>query len=257
MAVASPLRHSRLPGAARSVGALVAIAVHGMAGVALLGYQPARTVAFAAPPIMVDFVTLPKAEPEPQPPAEIVPPAPKPPPEPKPKPVAKPKPKPVAKSKPAVTSKRVVKPQPRAPEPAPVLAAPVEAPSPVAITAPPPDPQPEAQPPTPPPVAVAPPPAPVVPVTPPMFNADYLRNPPPAYPALSRRVGEEGRVLLRVLVSAEGAAQEVEVRTSSGHARLDQAAREAVQRWKFVPARRGERAVAAWVLVPISFRLEG
>ena len=52
---------------------------------------------------------------------------------------------------------------------------------------------------------------------PPIFNADYLDNPPPPYPALSRRVGEQGRVVLRVLVNPAGSADEVQVRSSSGH----------------------------------------
>ncbi|MBI2315802.1 MAG: energy transducer TonB [Betaproteobacteria bacterium] len=92
-------------------------------------------------------------------------------------------------------------------------------------------------------------PAPAVAITAPVFSADYLDNPSPAYPAISRRLGEQGRVVLRVLVSAAGLIQEVQVRTSSGHARLDEAARETVHRWRFVPARRGEQPVAAWVLI--------
>jgi protein TonB len=47
----------------------------------------------------------------------------------------------------------------------------------------------------------------------------------------------------------------VELRSSSGHDRLDAVALETVRRWKFVPARRGDQAVSAWVLVPISFSL--
>jgi protein TonB len=64
-------------------------------------------------------------------------------------------------------------------------------------------------------------------------------------------------VLLRVFVTSAGVAEKVEVQTSSGSPRLDQAAREAVSRWQFVPARRGEEPVAAWLLVPIVFKLEG
>ena len=90
----------------------------------------------------------------------------------------------------------------------------------------------------------------------PRFDAAYLNNPRPEYPRIARRMGEQGRVLLNVLVNAAGNAEKVEIRTSSGHARLDQAAREAVQRWKFVPARRGDEAISAWVIVPISFVLE-
>jgi protein TonB len=70
-------------------------------------------------------------------------------------------------------------------------------------------------------------------------------------------MNEQGRVVLRVLVTADGAPETVELRTSSGSARLDGAALETVKRWKFVPARQGERPVTAWVLVPISFALEG
>lgn len=89
----------------------------------------------------------------------------------------------------------------------------------------------------------------------PVFNADYLENPPPAYPQLSRQRGEAGRVLLRVFVSADGRAKRVELNKSSGFERLDTAARNAVSGWRFVPARRGSEHVAAWVLVPISFVL--
>ena len=95
--------------------------------------------------------------------------------------------------------------------------------------------------------------APLPPLVLPVFNADYLDNPQPIYPAMSRRMGETGRVLLRVYVSSDGKAERVELKTSSGFERLDQSAREAVIRWRFVPARRGSEPVAAWVLVPISF----
>lgn len=105
-----------------------------------------------------------------------------------------------------------------------------------------------------PPVALAKQPAPVVP---PRFDAAYLNNPRPEYPRLARRMGEQGKVMLRVYVTATGSAQRVEIQTSSGSPRLDQAARAAVERWKFVPARHGDEPIAAWVLVPITFVLEG
>jgi periplasmic protein TonB len=89
------------------------------------------------------------------------------------------------------------------------------------------------------------------------FDADYLQNPPPAYPAQSRRVGEEGKVVLRVLVEPGGRPTQIEVKTGSGSPRLDLAAQEAVWRWKFIPARLGGEAVSAWVLVPIVFNLKG
>jgi len=93
------------------------------------------------------------------------------------------------------------------------------------------------------------------PIVAPRFDADYLSNPAPAYPQASRAMAEQGKVFLRVLVSARGDAQAVAVATSSGHERLDSAALEAVRHWKFVPARQGSEAVVAWVIVPISFTL--
>jgi protein TonB len=99
-------------------------------------------------------------------------------------------------------------------------------------------------------------PAPTPAPQPPRFDADYLDNPKPHYPALSRRMGEEGRVLLRVRVDARGEALTVDLHTSSGSPRLDQAAQDVVRRWRFVPARLGSEAVAATVLVPIAFSLK-
>ncbi len=89
----------------------------------------------------------------------------------------------------------------------------------------------------------------------PGFDAAYLSNPAPPYPGLSRELGEEGRVLLRVLVSAEGKAQNIEINKSSGHERLDRAAGRAVWNWRFVPGRRDGQPQAAWVIVPINFSL--
>jgi protein TonB len=100
------------------------------------------------------------------------------------------------------------------------------------------------------------PPAPPAAMTQARFDADYLQNPAPAYPAVSRRLGEEGRVLLRVHVDASGRPIQIEVKSSSGSPRLDQSALDAVARWKFIPARRGDDAVAAWVQVPIVFNLK-
>lgn len=88
------------------------------------------------------------------------------------------------------------------------------------------------------------------------FDADYLKNPAPAYPPLSRRMGEEGKVILRVQVSPQGGADVVEIKTSSGSSRLDEAAQKTVRTWKFVPAKRGDTAIQSWVLVPIIFKLE-
>lgn len=101
------------------------------------------------------------------------------------------------------------------------------------------------------------PPAPPPPVlTAARFDASYLQNPRPAYPPVSRRLGEEGKVLLRVRVSAEGRPAAVDLEKSSNFERLDMAARQAVGQWRFVPAKRGDEAVEATVIVPIVFRLD-
>lgn len=100
-------------------------------------------------------------------------------------------------------------------------------------------------------------PPPEAKLTPPNFNAGYLRNPPPRYPLIARRNGEQGTVTLKVLVTREGLPANISVDTTSGSANLDQAAVEAVKSWRFAPARQGAQAVEAWVLVPIVFRLEG
>lgn len=91
----------------------------------------------------------------------------------------------------------------------------------------------------------------------PRFDADYLQNPAPSYPPLSRRTGEEGKVVLKVFVEPSGSPSKVEIRTSSNFERLDKSAVAAVSRWKFVPAKQGTEAVGAWVLVPIVFSLKG
>jgi len=94
-------------------------------------------------------------------------------------------------------------------------------------------------------------------VTPPSFNAAYLRNPSPRYPASARRAGTQGTVTLRVQVTREGLVARVDVEKSSGSPHLDAAALEAVKAWRFVPARQGAEPLESWVLVPIVFRLEG
>lgn len=114
-------------------------------------------------------------------------------------------------------------------------------------------------------VAAAPAPAAIVPTSvspapaklePPSANADYLNNPKPTYPPLSRRLREEGKVVLRVLIESDGTANKAEIHSSSGYERLDQAALQAVLRWRYLPARRNGVAEAAWFNVPLNFVLE-
>lgn len=180
-----------------------------------------------------------------EPPAPKVAPAPPAPPEP-----ARVKPTPVpAVQKKAVTRAPV---QPQAqplaiadPTPSPNAPTGVATPAPVAPPAP---------------VAAAPaaPPAPPSPpaVQMPSSSADYLQNPKPAYPPLSKRLNEQGKVVVRVLISAEGTPKNAEIRQSSGFDRLDQAALATVLKWRYVPGKRGGVPEDMWFNVPINFVLE-
>lgn len=77
----------------------------------------------------------------------------------------------------------------------------------------------------------------------------------PAYPPQSRRAGEEGTVQLRILVDERGVPREVQVVKGSGFTRLDEAAREAVRKWRFVAATNGSQPITAWTQVAVTFRL--
>jgi protein TonB len=92
---------------------------------------------------------------------------------------------------------------------------------------------------------------------PPRHDLAYLNNPAPAYPVFAKRAREEGKVMLRVQVDASGRVTGLEIHASSGFERLDKAALAAVRRWRFEPARSGDRAVAGVALVSIKFQLEG
>lgn len=83
----------------------------------------------------------------------------------------------------------------------------------------------------------------------------YFRNPAPAYPAAARDNGYEGMVLLRAEVMPNGRCGQLTVIQSSGYAILDQAAAQAIQRWRFKPASRAGAAIASWVEIPVRFDL--
>lgn len=259
------LAGARRPAAAKkkwSVAGLVlafVVAAHVLVFAALLAQSVITPLPVEEPvvPITVSLVSEPAPEvipvvPEPPKPAPVVKKVePKPAPKPKvvPKPEPKPEPKPPVVQQPAPAPEPVT-PQPVAPQP--VVQQPVSPPvAEQAVAEQAPTPAPPA------PVAEkavpAPEPAPVV--QPPSFGAAYLNNPPPRYPPLSRRLGEEGRVLLRVLVAKNGSADTVEVEKGSGSDRLDAAALEAVRKWKFVPAKQNNQPISAYVLVPMKFSL--
>lgn len=78
---------------------------------------------------------------------------------------------------------------------------------------------------------------------------------PPTYPPRCLRLGIEGRVKVKVLVGENGRVQEATIGTSSGDASLDEAALEAVRKWRFEAAQRDGVPVRAWAQVPIEFKL--
>ena len=217
-----------------SPAALIAVALVHAGLLGLMVFMPKAPEPFTTPrPLMVSLVQprieapQPRPQPKPQPPKPAA------------KPVAKPAVKPPA---PVLATKPTPAPQPviEAPEPRPdAVPEPVAEPSPPAPAI-------EA-------AEAAPPPSqPATPARP----ADYLANPKPPYPALSKRLGEEGTVRLNILVNPDGSVAQLELLESSGHPRLDRSAMATVRsQWKFEPARQGGRAVAAWVVVPIQFTL--
>jgi len=140
-----------------------------------------------------------------------------------------PQPQPIADATPAANAPLVAPASPEPPSPAPMVAAPVAAAS-----------------------------APVAParIELPSSNAAYLQNPAPAYPAISKRMGEQGKVVLRVFIGTDGLPQKIEISQSSGFDRLDRQAQDTVLRWKFVPGKRNGVPEAMWYLVPINFVLE-
>jgi periplasmic protein TonB len=118
----------------------------------------------------------------------------------------------------------------------------------------------------PPPVEKAPPvqAAPVAPPAPPSVSTvpktitsgvTFIQEPQPVYPQMSKRMGEQGKVILRILVNEKGQPDQVTVQTSSGSSRLDEAGRQAAQRALFKPHVEDGRPVPVYVLIPLTFEL--
>jgi len=239
---------ARTPAPPRSRHALVAagvLAVHALALWAVLTAQPTPAPEPLEPPQVISATLI---APDPKPPSrqpEPVKPAPKA--VTMPRPAAPPQPAPVPLPQPArpVTST----PSPVAPSSAPQAAPAAPAAASTHATA-----SPQAAAPAAP--AATPSPAAAPKVELPSTSADYLNNPKPPYPPLSKRLNEQGLVVLRVHIEADGSASKAEIRTSSGYDRLDQAALQTVLRWRYVPGKRGGVAEAMWFNVPINFVLE-
>lgn len=90
----------------------------------------------------------------------------------------------------------------------------------------------------------------------PSAAASYLNNPPPRYPPMSRRLGEQGKVIVRARIEVDGSASQAEINTSSGYTRLDQTALQTVLSWRYVPGTRNGVPEAMWFHIPIHFVLE-
>jgi len=86
-------------------------------------------------------------------------------------------------------------------------------------------------------------------------GVEYIRAPQPVYPSLSRRMGEQGVVTLRVLVNEQGRAEQASVQQSSGFSNLDEAGRQAAMRALFKPYLEDGKAIPVYVIVPINFRM--
>jgi protein TonB len=94
-----------------------------------------------------------------------------------------------------------------------------------------------------------------VPVTMPNPFAKGLNNPKPPYPLISRRLNEEGKVVLNVCVSLSGLVENLKLEKTSGYRRLDDIAIETVKKWKFIPAKIKDRDTNACYLLPVQFIL--
>lgn len=241
--------------------AMLVLALHALALTSLQAGLKSPSVEIVVPVAVISRLITPAAAPEPAPPAPVQPPEPKPvPPKPAPESV-KPKPAPPIKRKPIAPAPRPVE----RIDPAPAIEVPVSEPTPAveeATAAPAVDTQASTQPTKQQPsqssasnsaAAATGTPAPAL--TQPSSSASYLNNPPPVYPAVSRRLGEQGAVLLNVLIGTDGRVQKIEVKQSSGFDRLDRQALSTVSRWRFVPGTRNGTPEAMWYQQPIHFVL--
>lgn len=86
-------------------------------------------------------------------------------------------------------------------------------------------------------------------------GVEYIQPPQPVYPPTSKRMGEEGRIILRVLINEKGRPERVDIQKSSGSPRLDDAAKQAVLQALFKPHAENGKTLAVYAIVPITFHL--
>lgn len=110
------------------------------------------------------------------------------------------------------------------------------------------------------PAPPAPEPAPAPPLTTVQggdLGTQMLSGRPPRYPVESRRKHEEGTVVLDITLGMDGRVASIAIARSSGSARLDNAARDAVKSWRWAPTIRNGVAVMVRGVVEIPFVLQG
>lgn len=88
-----------------------------------------------------------------------------------------------------------------------------------------------------------------------MAYPSYHLNDPPSYPRLARKRGQQGTVILQVLVNQRGRVADLKIENSSNYTMLDRAALKAVRQWIFEPGRKGDSPIETWVKVPVTFKL--
>lgn len=252
---------------ARQMPLAAAIALHGALLLAVLHGLKPQTVELATPREVIVLLAplttqapaariAPRIEPKPEPVARPMPaisPAPQATPQPIPAPAQAQVPAPAPVQRPVVAEAPAPAP---APAPASVQAthAPTPAPAPaVAVAAPAPVVEPKAAPAPAHPAAAPQPAAERAPMT--ISSVEYLHPPKPDYPISAKRAGEQGKVIVRVLVDDKGQPERADIRESAGYPKLDEAARQAVLRASFKPHLEDGRAVPVYVLVPINFNL--
>lgn len=191
-----------------------------------------RAVEIVVPVAILSEMVAPPA-PKVEPPSPPAPPAPA-----RPAPVRKAQP--VAPVQPRTTPLAVAEPSPAATQPMNAPAAAIPAPAVASNT----------------PVSAAPSvPAPAR-IQLPTSHAAYLNNPAPVYPPISKRLGEQGKVIVRVMIGEDGLPKKAELKVSSGSDRLDRSALDYVMKCRYVPGKVGDVPTAMWHEAPVSFVLE-
>jgi len=94
------------------------------------------------------------------------------------------------------------------------------------------------------------------PVSMPNSDASELNNPKPPYPAISKKLREQGLVLLKACIGANGSLDSLDLKQGSGFSRLDQVALQTVKQWKFIPAKKGGTPIPMCYELPVKFILE-